>query len=163
MSVVPIEFTVIGTPAPQGSKTRTRWGVREDNPNTKPWRATVAAEAAHARPNGELIAEPVGVVATFVFPRPKHHFGTGRNAHTLKSGAPYWCPTKPDADKLARAIGDALSGVLLRDDSLIVSWQIRKVYGAPARAHILIDAPDSDGIDVDEAMYRSHPSTGVVA
>lgn len=134
-----IELTVIGTPAPQGSKTRTRFGVRDDNPNTKPWRATVAAEAAVAwrRP---LYTGPVAVTATFVFSRPKSHFGTGRNAAALKPSAPLWCATKPDADKLARAIGDALAGVVLRDDNQIVEWTIRKVYGAPARCELALAA-----------------------
>lgn len=31
-----IEFTVPGIPAPQGSKVRTKWGMREDNPATRP-------------------------------------------------------------------------------------------------------------------------------
>jgi Holliday junction resolvase RusA-like endonuclease len=137
-----IELTVIGTPAPQGSKTRTRFGVREDNPRTKPWRATVAAEAAVAH-RGPLVDQPVEVDALFVFPRPKSHYRTGRNAHLLKDTAPAWCATKPDADKLARAVGDALSGVLLRDDNLIVEWRIRKVYGSPARCELRIAAADN--------------------
>jgi len=138
-----IELTVIGTPAPQGSKTRTRYGVREDNPRTKPWRATVAAEAALEHSGRPLVDMPVEVDALFVFPRPKSHYRTGRNAHLLKDTAPGWCATKPDADKLARAVGDALSGVLLRDDNLIVEWRIRKVYGSPARCELKIAAADN--------------------
>lgn len=154
-----IELTVIGTPAPQGSKTKTRWGMREDNPNTRPWRAAVAAEAAEAWGQRPLHAGPVSVTATFVFPRPKAHFGSGRNADVLKPSAPIWCATKPDADKLARAVGDALAGVILRDDNLIVEWTIRKVYGSPARAHIAV-AADPDELGASEAMYLSHPATG---
>lgn len=139
-----IELTIIGTPAPQGSKTRTRFGVREDNPATKPWRATVAWEA-HALWQGRpLIDLPVEVDALFVFPRPKAHYRTGRNAHLLRDTAPAWCATKPDADKLARAIGDALTGVLLRDDNRIVNWRIRKVYGEPARCELRITAADAN-------------------
>jgi len=148
-----IELTIIGTPAPQGSKVRTRWGVREDNPNTKPWRATVAAEAALAHAGRALLDVPVEVDAFFVFPRPKSHYRTGRNAHLLKDTAPAWCATKPDADKLARAVGDALSGVLLRDDNLIVEWRIRKVYGSPARCELKIAAADNH--DAAEAAERS--------
>lgn len=133
-----IEFTVIGTPAPQGSKTRTRWGVREDNPATKPWRSAVAAEAAAVWNGQPLISEPVSLDVLFVFSRPKGHYRTGRFAGMLRPSAPVWCSTKPDADKLARAIGDALSGQILRDDSLIVEWLIRKVYGSPARCRIRI-------------------------
>lgn len=138
-----IHLVIIGTPAPQGSKTKTRWGMREDNPATKPWRATVAAEAALEHRGKPLIDVPVEVDALFVFPRPKSHYRTGRNAHLLKDSAPGWCSTKPDADKLARAVGDALSGVLLRDDNLIVEWRIRKVYGHPARCELAIAGADT--------------------
>lgn len=154
-----LEITVIGTPIPQGSKVRTRWGMREDNPGTKPWRAAVAAEAAAVWAGRPLTPDPVAVTATFVFPRPQAHFGTGRNADRLKASAPLWHKTKPDGDKLARAVGDALTGVILRDDSQIVEWAIRKVYGSPARCHIAIEAADADALDPGEAMYRSHPAT----
>ena len=133
-----IDLTIIGTPAPQGSLTRTRYGVRSDNPNTKPWRATVAAEAAAAWQGRPLIDEPVYIDALFVFNRPRSHYRTGRYSHELKQSAPHWCTTKPDADKLARAVGDSLTGQILRDDSRVVHWTIRKVYGAPARCELLI-------------------------
>lgn len=138
--------------------------MREDNPRTRPWRATVASEAAAAWGGRPLHVAPVVVEATFVFPRPKVHFGTGRNASRLKPSAPIWCATQPDGDKLARAVGDALTGVVLRDDSQIVAWTIRKVYGEPARAWIQIAAADPDSLDASrsplpsDAMYRIHRS-----
>jgi crossover junction endodeoxyribonuclease RusA len=137
-----IRLTIIGTPAPQGSKTKTRWGMREDNPHTKPWRATVAAEAAAQWEGRPLIDCAVELDALFVFPRPKSHYRTGRYAGQLRTNAPRWCEVKPDADKLARAIGDALTGVLLRDDKQIVQWTIRKVYGDPARCELELAAAD---------------------
>jgi Holliday junction resolvase RusA-like endonuclease len=136
---VSVRFTVIGTPAPQGSKTR--WGT-EDNPNTRPWRAAVAASAHEAARNGtalKLLPGPLTVRARFYFPRPKSHYRTGRFAGTLKDSAPLYCATTPDLDKLQRAIGDALKGVLLHDDSQIVQWHAAKFYGAPARAEITIE------------------------
>ncbi len=161
MSEAFLEFVVIGTPVPQGSKTRTRWGMREDNPNTKPWRATVAAEAALAW-RRELLSEPVAVEATFVFSRLKSHFGTGRNEDVLKASAPFWHRTKPDGDKLARAVGDALTGTVLRDDSQIVSWTIRKVYGSPARAVLRILEPDPlDAFDAMAAGRQKVPASAL--
>lgn len=141
-----VSFTVIGTPAPQGSKTR--WGT-EDNPNTRPWRAAVAASASEAhtfRGGGgtsgylEPLLDPVKVRADFYFPRPKHHYRTGRYAGLLKESAPLYCATTPDLDKLQRAIGDALKGVILHDDSQIVGWDATKFYGQPARAEITVMA-----------------------
>lgn len=138
-----VTFTVIGVPAPQGSKNQ--FGA-EANPRTKPWRAAVAAEAAVAgsgyltQRGGALLSESVKVHARFYFPRPKSHYRTGKNAHELKPNAPLYCSTVPDLDKLQRAIGDALKGVLLRDDSLIVHWDSSKFYGSPARAQITVEA-----------------------
>jgi len=128
-----IVLVVPGVPAPQGSKNP--WGG-EANPNVKAWRATVAE---HARKNGTAVVDgPVVVSATFVFPRPKKHFRTGKNAHLMRDDAPSWYSAKPDLDKLQRAIGDALTGVVVRDDSQIVFWKARKRYGSWARAEIRV-------------------------
>lgn len=126
-----VSFEVPGIAAPQGSKTKTRWGMREDNPNTKPWRATVAAYADEAMVGRELLAGPLELTVIFAFPRPKGHYGTGSKADTLKATAPLWHTSKPDSDKLVRAVGDSLTGRVCRDDSQIASLRIRKVYGVP--------------------------------
>ena len=70
--------------------------------------------------------------ACFWLPRPKGHFGTGKNAGKLKKSAPLYCSTKPDLDKLLRAVCDALwqSGVL-SSDALITKITSEKRYGDP--------------------------------
>src|SRR5262245_5562628 len=118
-----IGFTVFGVPVPQGSKMP--YGG-EANPHLSPWRSTVAEKAAEA--TNEPLLGPVEVTAEFVFPRPKGHFRTGRRAGELKDSAPYWHTIKPDLDKLMRAIGDALSGTVLHDDSQIATWMVCKRY-----------------------------------
>jgi Holliday junction resolvase RusA-like endonuclease len=134
-----IEFTVHGIPAPQGSKTA--WGT-EANPNTRPWRAAVAAEAAAVRNGKGLLPRdvPLKVRATFYFPRPKHHYRTGSLSGVLKDQAPDFHMSKPDGDKLARAIGDSLTGVVFKDDSQIAVWRIEKRYGDTARVELEIGA-----------------------
>lgn len=133
----PIIFTVLGLPAPQGSKNR--WGA-EDNPRTKPWRDSVAS-SANALMNGDaLLTGPVYVEASFVFPRPKGHYRSGARAAELRPDAPAYKSSTPDGDKLARAVGDALSGIVFRDDAQVAVWSIRKVYGEPARAEISVRA-----------------------
>lgn len=134
-----IELIVHGIPAPQGSKTRTRWGMREDNPNTKPWRAAVAAEAASVVNGQEPLTGPLELAALFYFPRPKSHYRTGKHADELKPNAPDYCATKPDADKLIRAAADAMSGIVYRDDSQLVRISARKLYGQP-RAVLVVRA-----------------------
>lgn len=122
-----MQFVVAGTPAPQGSKTRTRWGgMREDNPRTKPRRATVTAAALDARQGRPTLTAPVRLGLVFALPRPKSHYRTGKHAGQLKPNAPRYCSTKPDASKLARAVEDALvDAAVIRDDSLVV--EVREV------------------------------------
>lgn len=129
-----IEFVVPGVPQQQGSKNR--WGG-EDNPRVKGWRAQVA-DAAYAVMLGGPLRGPVEVEVEFVFPRPKNHYGSGRNALVIKPSAPHWHSGTPDLDKLQRAIGDALTGVILLDDRQIASWVVTKRYGTVARAEIAV-------------------------
>ncbi len=127
-----IEFTVPGVPAPQGSKVRNRFGgVREANPATRPWRTAVAWEASAAMRAAPPLLGPLHLDVVFVFPRPKSHYRTGKHAGTLRDTAPTHCATKPDTDKLIRAIGDSLTGCVVRDDSQFVKVTAEKIYGSP--------------------------------
>jgi Holliday junction resolvase RusA-like endonuclease len=139
-----VEFTVLGEAQPQGSKTvgRNHAGdsyVREDNPKTQPWRQAVAAAATAAMDGRQVRTGPVELRIVFVFPRPQGHFGTGRNAGRLKPSAPLYVRTRPDVDKLLRAIGDALTGVVFRDDAQAVIVRAEKHYGEPPCAHVIVE------------------------
>lgn len=133
-----IEIFVVGVPAPQGSKVRTKWGIREDNPNTKPWRAAVASEAAIVMNGTPLLAGRLRLDATFTFPRPKSHYRSGSHSDELKATAPMLHASAPDLDKLLRAAGDALTGIAIRDDGMISVVLARKVYGEPAGALLVV-------------------------
>lgn len=135
-----------GTPQPQGSKRVFRSGyMTEDNPKLKPWRAdaiTYLQSAAEAYDAATVpITTPVSVEATFYYSRPASHFGTGRNADRLKASAPTYKHTTPDLDKLARALGDALTQAgILRDDALIVRWTLVKRWADVPYTEVRIHA-----------------------
>lgn len=74
-------------------------------------------------------AGPVSLRACFVFPRPKHHLRTGKREGEVKENAPGWKTSAPDLDKLVRALGDALTGIVYRDDAQIVDLGVTKIYG----------------------------------
>jgi crossover junction endodeoxyribonuclease RusA len=113
-----VTFTVSGmVPAPQGSKRALGPGrMIESCKRLKPWRALVTS-TAEALGVG-IIPGPVSLSVTFMMPRPKYHY-TGKGA--LSSRATAWPAVKPDADKLLRAVGDALTGTLIEDDARVVN------------------------------------------
>jgi Holliday junction resolvase RusA-like endonuclease len=159
-SVRPVlDIHVTGIPQPQGSKkgfVNPRSGraiIVDDNKKTlRTWRDDVKAGAQEAilarEGTGDcfaMLGGPVGLDITFLMPRPKGHYGTGRNAGVLKDSAPKRPTTKPDIDKLMRSTLDALRDVgVYVDDSQVVTLTGRKVYanGAPG-AHIHIFTGDT--------------------
>lgn len=105
----------------------------------KPWVDTVTARAMEAWSGRAPLDEDVCVFYAFMFPRLKGHYGTGRNASTLKPSAPAFRNTKPDKDKLERAINDALTDAgVWKDDSRVVDGGSRKVYGPKPGARVWI-------------------------
>lgn len=129
-----LKLFIPGTPRPQGSKTAYVRGGRavmvEANKHLPEWRQAVY-EALKA--SGVKFDDAVTVMATFYLPRPK----TNRRSKMT---------TKPDVDKLQRAIGDCLTkaGTIV-DDSYIVCWQASKHYDddLPAGVSLVIEACDT--------------------
>jgi hypothetical protein len=116
----PITITVHGHPAPQGSKrafairkggvlTGKAAVIESSHDRVKSWRQAVMDAALGAMGEREAMDGPLEVHMTFYLPRPKDHYGTGRNAHVLKPSAPPYPVKPPDCGKLARATEDALS------------------------------------------------------
>lgn len=145
-----LSFTVAGTPAPQGSKrylgrANGKGVMVESSKKVAPWRADVrsaAEQAMDGRDWSHLWDSPLFVRVHFRFDRPKSHYRTGRNAHLLRDAAPDRPAGRPDVDKLTRAVLDALTGTVWRDDSQIVSLWVSKVYGNPgARIFVMEPTP----------------------
>jgi Holliday junction resolvase RusA-like endonuclease len=138
-------FVVYGKAAPAGSKTAFvgksgKPHVRDSSKGSYEWKSKVSDKAAEVFGNKhELVTDPLEVWFTFYVPRPKGHFGTGRNADKLKDSAPTHPSSKPDVLKLARAVEDGMTGVVWRDDAQIVSEHIHKEYGEPARVVIEVN------------------------
>lgn len=135
-----LSFTVFGEAKPAGSKRgfirNGRVIITDANANSKPWKQEVAAAAAEAmRESGlALLDEALVVSFEFYMPRPKGHFG---KKGLLPSARPF-PSTKPDLLKAARGIEDSMTGVVFRDDALIVSEHLHKRYGEPARVEVWV-------------------------
>ncbi len=135
-SSAPIEFTVPGDAAPQGSKraVRLRNGrtvLLESSKRLKPWRALVSLAAAEAW-QGPPCAGAVAIGLAFVYVRPKSHLTT---KGALRAGAPTH-PGKPDIDKLCRGVLDGLTGIVYGDDAQVVALVATKEYGETAHTRI---------------------------
>jgi Holliday junction resolvase RusA-like endonuclease len=148
-------FFVPGLPAPGGSKKAFAFVGKDGKPHAnvtdaagkrnKDWRACVALAATEhfAAP----LPDAICVDFLFVLPRPKGHFGSGRNAAVLKANAPPHHMLAPDAAKLARSTEDALTKIAWADDAQVVDLRTRKQYGTRPGCHITIRyAPLPDDI-----------------
>jgi len=139
-----MRFTVNGVPQPAGSKRgfvnpkTGRVMITDAAKNSRPWKAMVTTAARDAMDGQEVYTGPLRLFVEFYFTHPKAHYGTGRNAEKLKPSAPEWPAVKPDIDKLSRAIMDACTGVVWRDDAQVVQKVVEKRYGAWARAEVYV-------------------------
>ncbi len=125
-----IRLFVAGEPKPQGSKTAYVRGNRavlvEANKALPGWRRTVES-ALNALAVDEPIDEAVSIQLDFYLTRPASN---KRPAMT----------TKPDIDKLERAILDCLTRTgILRDDSLVVDLLGTKHYADEHPAGVRIE------------------------
>lgn len=129
-----ISLFVIGTPRTAGSKKafRDKAGtvhLTHDGQYTKAWMDKVSWFALKKVGRMCLLNEALLLRLTFYMQRPQAHFGTGRNAGVLKEWAIIAEHTKkPDLTKLTRAVEDALTGVIWKDDSQVARQETSKQY-----------------------------------
>ena len=117
-----IEFFTPGKPAPQGSKRHVGRGIMvESSRDVGAWRERIAIAAHNTmRSTGwGIVSGPVTVTLGFILPRPK-------NAPKVTPAA----MKRPDLDKLVRAVLDAVTGVVIADDSQVVALHATKIVAA---------------------------------
>lgn len=101
----------------------------------KAWRSSVV-DAARAAYQGPLLEGPLLVRFVFWRARLKGHYSdrkADRGKHVLKPDAPPFPTSQPDVLKTARAIEDALTKILYRDDVQIVDEILAKRWAAPGQ------------------------------
>jgi len=148
----PIVIAVHGKPAPQGSKrafaVRGKGGVptgrvaviESSHDRVKSWRQAVIDAALGLEPAPAWPLDgPLKIGLIFALPRPKGHYGTGRNAARLRDSAPRYPAGVPDLSKLLRATEDALTDAgVWRDDAQVVAYgRLEKVYAGHYGDHVL--------------------------
>lgn len=134
-----ITFFVPGDAIPQGSMAA-KQGPHQRYAQVRPanekalytWRARVAEFASRHWDQKVLSKTPVEVRLTFIRTYPQSLCGTGRNAGIPKLSTPIAPVTRPDIDKLERAILDALTGIVFDDDACVTHVEKDKAWGKPA-------------------------------
>jgi len=137
-----IDFEVSGVPQPQGSTRAfvTKAGkavTTSANKALKPWRQDLAmmARVAMNEDYGSGIHDrpasigAISVKCLFYFQKPK----STKRSVTQKV-------TKPDLDKLIRAVLDGMTGICYRDDSQVVSVEAYKRFGEHPHTRIIVEA-----------------------
>lgn len=83
---------------------------------------------------------PLAIDLFFVMPRPKAHYGTGKNAKVLKATAPYYHAGKKrfDIDNCIKFTLDCLNELVYEDDGQVVAISAEKRYGETPRTEIFI-------------------------
>lgn len=116
-----LSFVVDGVAQTKGSFRAPAAGVvTDDNPRTKPWQARVASAARLAMGGGGMppIEGPVVLTLRFYLPKP-------RTRRILDS------TSKPDLDKLVRAVKDGLTQAkLYHDDAQVVAVVAHKAFAS---------------------------------
>lgn len=96
------------------------------------WKATIQLAARQVY-DGPPLDVPITLFATLVFSRPKNRIWKTREMpREPKTG-------KPDGDNCAKALKDALSGILFRDDALVWDERIvRYVAAGDEQPHTVV-------------------------
>jgi Holliday junction resolvase RusA-like endonuclease len=131
-----IQFRAFGTPKPKGSKrafnhpaTGKVVMLEQAGQALRDWMSVLndlaqsGAEEAQADP--EFFEGPLEVRIGFIMPRPKAHYRTNGE---IKPSAPKWHTKMPDIDKCVRAVLDALTGALFKDDAQIACLFTSQIY-----------------------------------
>ena len=103
--------------------------IRMHDPDTsKDWKRTVLAQILEHKPPAP-VEGPLTMTLVFELPRPKST--AKRVQYPIK---------RPDLSNLLKAIEDALTGVVYRDDSQIVSLTVTKRFGLAPGVEVRVEA-----------------------
>jgi len=132
------QIVILGSPKAQGrprARNAGKFVQIYDDPNSAKAKRNLMAVVQEQAPE-KLLDCPLRVDLYFYMPRPKGHYGTGKNAGKLKDSSPINHTKKPDIDNLRKLVMDALTNVFWRDDSLVCEGTTRKVYSNKPRTEI---------------------------
>lgn len=125
-----INFAVFGDPKSlkRHRTYKTNNGLNINVDPSKDEKKTFLWKAIAANKPIKPFSTAIKVKIMFYMPRPKSHYGTGKNSGTLKKNAPTFHIKKPDIDNLVKFVLDALNGAYWVDDTIVSTLMCRKIY-----------------------------------
>lgn len=140
-----VTIDVRGQPRPQGSmqmRALPNGGATGTYP-PQVWEWRYQVQEAVTAVDAETFLSAVELRLGFDLQRPAGHFGTGRNAGTIKPSAPRHPIVAPDLDKLVRCVCDAITDAgLWRDDAQVTTITAAKRY-VDSRPGVLITVTET--------------------
>jgi Holliday junction resolvase RusA-like endonuclease len=110
-----LKFTIPIEPKGKKEARRKRNGQTYKDPETREYMDSIA-QIVRSQYRGPPLDGPLQVEYRCYRPRPK------------SAGKCIWAATRPDWDNYAKAIGDALQGILWVEDSRITDGRVLKLY-----------------------------------
>lgn len=133
-----VTFTVDGTPVAKGRPRFAKRGkfVQTYTPQkTKDYESLVMDAASEAMGSSEPLETPVAIYLYIHMPIPASYSKKRRQDCLSGIEKPI---KKPDWDNIAKAVTDALNGIVYVDDCQIVTAHVKKAYSDTARVEVLI-------------------------
>jgi Holliday junction resolvase RusA-like endonuclease len=131
----PVTITIRGPAVAKGRPRFTRKGFAYTPAATRKYEAHGRLAAQLAMGDQPPLNGPVCLTAIVEIPIPAS-WSKRRRALAIASGI---CPTtRPDADNFLKSAMDAINGIVVADDSLIVKATVEKKYGLDPKLVLLI-------------------------
>jgi len=133
----PITVSLLGVPTPFARMRLSRGGIHYVPPEQRNAAAALRIAAAEAMRHGghAVLDEALSLTLLAEFPVPGSWSKKRRNLAILGEIRP---GGRPDIDNLYKLAADAMSGIVYRDDALIVECRLRKVYGVQPKLVVTV-------------------------
>lgn len=132
-----IRVTIKGTPVAKARPRFTRAGHAYNTAATSTYEHIVssACQVAMLTHRKKMTGAPVKVEMALVFPIPAS-WSKRKQADAMIGSVPH--TSKPDAENVAKAILDAMNGVVYADDKQVIDLRVTKHYGPDPRAVVAV-------------------------
>ena len=129
--VIVVAGEAVPLKAPQFRNIKTRDGRQFTSAyqpsHVKKYQTHIRMQAEAAMHDRDPMTGPLVLAATFVMPMPKSFSKRRVGQALIGAERPI---TRPDCSNLLKALEDAMTGIVYRDDAQLVEVHVRKVFGS---------------------------------